>query len=108
MWIFGMYDKILLFRHDLNSDNILQRLTAAEEIHEGDLVEVVLSGCGLNYHKRCAFKIPNNCSGVKKRRLSNVSLPGAIMSIARPPSTEFTPSPQEEVGLLPPSPKVSH
>ena len=39
-----MYDKILLFRHDLNSDNILQRLTCAEEIHEGDLVEVVLSG----------------------------------------------------------------
>uniref|UniRef100_A0A672FA34 Uncharacterized protein n=1 Tax=Salarias fasciatus TaxID=181472 RepID=A0A672FA34_SALFA len=34
-------------------------------------------GCGLNYHKRCAFKIPNNCSGVRKRRLSNVSLPGA-------------------------------
>ncbi|XP_071324201.1 serine/threonine-protein kinase D3-like isoform X1 [Trachinotus anak] len=137
---FGMYDKILLFRHDLNSDNILQRLTSAEEIHEGDLVEVVLSalataedfqirphtlyvhsykapafcddcgemlwglvrqglkceGCGLNYHKRCAFKIPNNCSGVRKRRLSNVSLPGSAMSVARPPSTEFTPVPQEE------------
>ncbi|XP_042359372.1 serine/threonine-protein kinase D3-like isoform X1 [Plectropomus leopardus] len=141
---FGMYDKILLFRHDLNSDNILQRLTSAEEIHEGDLVEVVLSalataedfqirphtlyvhsykapafcddcgemlwglvrqglkceGCGLNYHKRCAFKIPNNCSGVRKRRLSNVSLPGAVMSVARPPSTEFTPTPQEERPLL--------
>ncbi|KAG2468444.1 KPCD3 kinase, partial [Polypterus senegalus] len=40
---FGMYDKILLFRHDLNSENILQRLTAAEDIHEGDLIEVVLS-----------------------------------------------------------------
>uniref|UniRef100_A0A7N5ZTP7 protein kinase C n=1 Tax=Anabas testudineus TaxID=64144 RepID=A0A7N5ZTP7_ANATE len=137
---FGMYDKILLFRHDLNSDNILQRLTSVEEIQEGDLVEVVLSalattedfqirphtlyvhsykapafcddcgemlwglvrqglkceGCGLNYHKRCAFKIPNNCSGVRKRRLSNVSLPGAILSVARPPSTEFTPTPQDE------------
>uniref|UniRef100_A0A665UJU4 Serine/threonine-protein kinase n=1 Tax=Echeneis naucrates TaxID=173247 RepID=A0A665UJU4_ECHNA len=145
---FGMYDKILLFRHDLNSDNILQRLTSAEEIHEGDLVEVVLSalataedfqirphtlyvhsykapafcddcgemlwglvrqglkcdGCGLNYHKRCAFKIPNNCSGVKKRRLSNVSLPGSVMSIARPPSTEFAPVPQEEVSSLPSRP----
>ncbi|XP_049445867.1 serine/threonine-protein kinase D3-like [Epinephelus fuscoguttatus] len=141
---FGMYDKILLFRHDLSSDNILQRLASAEEIHEGDLVEVVLSalataedfqirphtlyvhsykapafcddcgemlwglvrqglkceGCGLNYHKRCAFKIPNNCSGVKKRRLSNVSLPGSAMSIVRPPSTEFTPTPQEERPLL--------
>uniref|UniRef100_A0A8C9WU44 Serine/threonine-protein kinase n=1 Tax=Scleropages formosus TaxID=113540 RepID=A0A8C9WU44_SCLFO len=122
---FGMYDKILLFRHDLSSDNILQRLTSAEDIHEGDLIEVVLSalatvedfqirphalyvhsykaptfcdycgemlwglvrqglkceGCGLNYHKRCAFKIPNNCSGVRKRRLSNVSLPGPSLSV---------------------------
>uniref|UniRef100_A0A8C5E2U3 Protein kinase C n=1 Tax=Gouania willdenowi TaxID=441366 RepID=A0A8C5E2U3_GOUWI len=37
-------------------------------------------GCGLNYHKRCAFKIPNNCSGVKKRCLS--------LAGARPPSAE--------------------
>ncbi|TNM94452.1 hypothetical protein fugu_017211 [Takifugu bimaculatus] len=138
---FGMYEKILLFRHNLNSENILQRLTSTEEIQEGDLVEVVLSalataedfqirphmlyvhsykapafcdecgemlwglvrqglkceGCGLNYHKRCAFKIPNNCSGARKRRLSNISLPGAILSVARPPSTEFSPTPQEEV-----------
>uniref|UniRef100_A0A8C1ISB8 Serine/threonine-protein kinase n=1 Tax=Cyprinus carpio TaxID=7962 RepID=A0A8C1ISB8_CYPCA len=115
---YGMYDKILLFRHDPNSDNILQLVRCAAEIMEGDLVEVVLSasatvedfqirphslfvhsyrapafcdhcgemlwglvrqglkceGCGLNYHKRCAFKIPNNCSGIRKRRLSNVSL----------------------------------
>lgn len=56
-------------------------------------------GCGLNYHKRCAFKIPNNCSGARKRRLSNISLPGAILSVARPPSTEFSPTPQEEVLL---------
>ncbi|KAG7460621.1 hypothetical protein MATL_G00200710 [Megalops atlanticus] len=129
---FGMYDKILLFRHDLNSDNILQRLTSAEDIHEGDLIEVVVSalatvedfqirphalyvhsykapafcddcgemlwglvrqglkceGCGLNYHKRCAFKIPNNCSGVRKRRLSNVSLPGPSLSTPRPAPVE--------------------
>uniref|UniRef100_A0A671RIJ4 Serine/threonine-protein kinase n=1 Tax=Sinocyclocheilus anshuiensis TaxID=1608454 RepID=A0A671RIJ4_9TELE len=117
---YGMYDKILLFRHDPNSENILQLVRCAAEIMEGDLVEVVLSasatvedfqirphalfvhsyrapafcdhcgemlwglvrqglkceGCGLNYHKRCAFKIPNNCSGIRKRRLSNVSLTG--------------------------------
>uniref|UniRef100_A0A4W3K7M8 Serine/threonine-protein kinase n=1 Tax=Callorhinchus milii TaxID=7868 RepID=A0A4W3K7M8_CALMI len=135
---FGMYDKILLFRHDLNSENILQRLTSAEEIHEGDLIEVVLSvlatvedfqirphalyvhsykaptfcdycgemlwglvrqglkceGCGLNYHKRCAFKIPNNCSGVRKRRLSNVSLPG--LSIPRPVPLDHSPVVTEE------------
>uniref|UniRef100_A0A4W3K8Q0 Serine/threonine-protein kinase n=1 Tax=Callorhinchus milii TaxID=7868 RepID=A0A4W3K8Q0_CALMI len=136
---FGMYDKILLFRHDLNSENILQRLTSAEEIHEGDLIEVVLSvlatvedfqirphalyvhsykaptfcdycgemlwglvrqglkceGCGLNYHKRCAFKIPNNCSGVRKRRLSNVSLPG--LSIPRPVPLDHSPVVTEEL-----------
>ncbi|CDQ68536.1 unnamed protein product [Oncorhynchus mykiss] len=138
---FGMYDKILLFRHDLTSENILQRLTSAEDIHEGDLIEVVLSalatvedfqirphalyvhsykapafcddcgemlwglvrqglkceGCGLNYHKRCAFKIPNNCSGVRKRRLSNVSLPGAVLSVPRPAPIEHVPVSQEEV-----------
>ncbi|XP_018409674.1 PREDICTED: serine/threonine-protein kinase D1 isoform X2 [Nanorana parkeri] len=117
---YGMYDKILLFRHDPNSENILQLVKSEADIQEGDLIEVVLSasatfedfqirphtlyvhsyrapafcdhcgemlwglvrqglkceGCGLNYHKRCAFKIPNNCSGVRKRRLSNVSLTG--------------------------------
>nr|XP_057937769.1 serine/threonine-protein kinase D3-like isoform X2 [Doryrhamphus excisus] len=141
---FGMQDKILLFRHNLNSDNILQRVTSAQEIQEGDLVEVVLSavvtaedfqirphalyvhsykapafcddcgemlwglvrqglkcdGCGLNYHKRCAFKIPNNCSGVKKRRASNVSLPGVPGAMARPPSVEYPSTPQDERPLL--------
>uniref|UniRef100_A0A8C5GLG1 Serine/threonine-protein kinase n=1 Tax=Gouania willdenowi TaxID=441366 RepID=A0A8C5GLG1_GOUWI len=114
---FGMYDK-----------SCCSRLTSVEDIHEGDLIEVVLSaqatvedfqirphalyvhsykaptfcdycgemlwglvrqglkceGCGLNYHKRCAFKIPNNCTGVRKRRLSNVSLPGPSLSVPRP------------------------
>ncbi|XP_061011576.1 serine/threonine-protein kinase D3 isoform X3 [Dama dama] len=135
-----MYDKILLFRHDMNSENILQLITSADEIHEGDLVEVVLSalatvedfqirphtlyvhsykaptfcdycgemlwglvrqglkceGCGLNYHKRCAFKIPNNCSGVRKRRLSNVSLPGPGLSVPRPLQTDYVALPTEE------------
>lgn len=56
-----------------------------------------LPGCGLNYHKRCAFKIPNNCSGVRKRRLSNVSLPGAGLSVPRPAQAEHTSSASEEV-----------
>ncbi|KAL4649003.1 serine/threonine-protein kinase D3 isoform X1 [Arapaima gigas] len=137
---FGMYDKILLFRHDLNSENILQRVTSAEDIHEGDLIEVVLSalatvedfqirphalyvhsykapafcddcgemlwglvrqglkceGCGLNYHKRCAFKIPNNCTGVRKRRLSNVSLPGPSQVAPRPPPVDHAAAVLEE------------
>ncbi|CDQ59215.1 unnamed protein product [Oncorhynchus mykiss] len=54
---FGMYDKILLFRHDLTSENILQRLSSAEDIHEGDLIEVVLSGEGLRYSLSQALKL---------------------------------------------------
>lgn len=30
-------------------------------------------GCGLNYHKRCAYKIPNNCNYTRRRRLSSGS-----------------------------------
>uniref|UniRef100_A0A8B9LT15 protein kinase C n=1 Tax=Astyanax mexicanus TaxID=7994 RepID=A0A8B9LT15_ASTMX len=138
---YGMYDKILLFRHDPTSDNILQLVKCASDIMEGDLVEVVLSasatvedfqirphslfvhsyrapafcdhcgemlwglvrqglkceGCGLNYHKRCAFKIPNNCSGVRKRRLSNVSLTG--LTHTRSVSAEPSPSTSDEALL---------
>uniref|UniRef100_G3TQT3 protein kinase C n=1 Tax=Loxodonta africana TaxID=9785 RepID=G3TQT3_LOXAF len=114
---YGLYDKILLFKHDPTSANLLQLVRSAGDIQEGDLVEVVLSDtcrahalpssglslnvtssrrpspstyfpiffpclnvllstycCGLNYHKRCAFSIPNNCSGARKRRLSSTSL----------------------------------
>uniref|UniRef100_A0A672US28 Serine/threonine-protein kinase n=1 Tax=Strigops habroptila TaxID=2489341 RepID=A0A672US28_STRHB len=139
---YGMYDKILLFRHDPASENILQLVKSAADIQEGDLVEVVLSasatfedfqirphalfvhsyrapafcdhcgemlwglvrqglkceGCGLNYHKRCAFKIPNNCSGVRKRRLSNVSLTG--LSTVRTVSAEPSPSMPDEALLV--------
>uniref|UniRef100_A0A8C3AQE6 protein kinase C n=1 Tax=Cyclopterus lumpus TaxID=8103 RepID=A0A8C3AQE6_CYCLU len=136
---YGMYEKILLFRHDQTSENVLQLLHSASQIQEGDLVEAVLSasatvedfqirphclfvhsyrapafcdhcgemlwglvrqglkceGCGLNYHKRCAFKIPNNCSGVRRRRSSNVSLTG-LVNLGRPLSAE--PSSQSYIG----------
>ncbi|XP_072545911.1 serine/threonine-protein kinase D1 isoform X1 [Salminus brasiliensis] len=145
---YGMYDKILLFRHDPTSENILQLVKCASDIMEGDLVEVVLSasatvedfqirphslfvhsyrapafcdhcgemlwglvrqglkceGCGLNYHKRCAFKIPNNCSGVRKRRLSNVSLTG--LTNTRSVSAEPSPSTSDEALLSPVSPSM--
>ncbi|XP_062906628.1 serine/threonine-protein kinase D1 isoform X1 [Mobula hypostoma] len=138
---YGMYDKILLFRHEPNSENILQLVKAATDIQEGDLIEVVLSaaatfedfqirphalfvhsyrapafcdhcgemlwglvrqglkceGCGLNYHKRCAFKIPNNCSGVRKRRLSNVSLTG--LGTSRSTSNDLSPNTPDEMSL---------
>uniref|UniRef100_A0A8D2L753 Serine/threonine-protein kinase n=1 Tax=Varanus komodoensis TaxID=61221 RepID=A0A8D2L753_VARKO len=143
---YGMYDKILLFRHDPTTENILQLVKSATDIQEGDLVEVVLSasatfedfqirphtlfvhsyrapafcdhcgemlwglvrqglkceGCGLNYHKRCAFKIPNNCSCVRKRRLSNVSLTG--LSNIRTVSAEVSPTAPDEALLIPTSP----
>lgn len=41
---YGIYDKILLFKHDTSTNNILQLVKAANDIQEGDLVEVVLSG----------------------------------------------------------------
>nr|XP_020644114.1 serine/threonine-protein kinase D1 isoform X2 [Pogona vitticeps] len=143
---YGLYDKILLFRHDPTTENILQLVKSATDIQEGDLVEVVLSasatfedfqirphalfvhsyrapafcdhcgemlwglvrqglkceGCGLNYHKRCAFKIPNNCSCVRKRRLSNVSLTG--LSNIRTASAEPSPTTSDETLLIPTSP----
>ncbi|CAM4645540.1 unnamed protein product [Leuciscus chuanchicus] len=55
-------------------------------------------GCGLNYHKRCAFKIPNNCSGIRKRRLSNVSLTG--LTNTRSVSAERSPSTSDEALLV--------
>lgn len=41
---YGIYDKILLFKHDTSTNNILQLVKNASDILEGDLVEVVLSG----------------------------------------------------------------
>uniref|UniRef100_A0A8C3ANT0 Serine/threonine-protein kinase n=1 Tax=Cyclopterus lumpus TaxID=8103 RepID=A0A8C3ANT0_CYCLU len=140
---YGMYEKILLFRHDQTSENVLQLLHSASQIQEGDLVEAVLSasatvedfqirphclfvhsyrapafcdhcgemlwglvrqglkceGCGLNYHKRCAFKIPNNCSGVRRRRSSNVSLTG-LVNLGRPLSAEPSPPLYTDDALL--------
>ncbi|KAJ7990922.1 hypothetical protein DPEC_G00291910 [Dallia pectoralis] len=144
---YGMYDKILLFRHDPGSENILQLVRCATDISDGDLVEVVLSasatvedfqirphalfvhsyrtpafcdhcgemlwglvrqglkceGCGLNYHKRCAFKIPNNCSGIRKRRLSNVSLTG-LTTLTPTRSNDPSPFNSDEALLSPVSP----
>ncbi|KAM9842243.1 serine/threonine-protein kinase D1 [Aulostomus maculatus] len=143
---YGMYEKILLFRHDQSSDNLLQLLRSTSQIQEGDLVEAVLSasatmedfqirphcllvhsyrapafcdhcgemlwglmrqglkceGCGLNYHKRCAFKIPNNCSGIRRRRASNVSLTGGLVNMARPLSAEPSPPHYTDEALLSP------
>ncbi|CAM5166450.1 unnamed protein product [Natator depressus] len=122
----GVSEKIMLFRHDAASENVLEHLGPDGVVCPGDLIEVVLSasvsldftirphvllvhsykapafcdycgemlwglvrqglkcqGCGLNYHKRCAFKIPNNCRGVRRSQLASRSL-GATTSPRTP------------------------
>ncbi|XP_038206511.1 serine/threonine-protein kinase D1 [Zerene cesonia] len=103
-------DRILLFRHDYCSPNVLQLINSCTDVTDETLVEIVLTanpvlcdggaeapaarphalavhsykaptfcdfcgemlfglvrqglkceGCGLNYHKRCAVKVPSNC-----------------------------------------------
>lgn len=39
-------DRILLFRHEYNSNNILQLINAASDITDETLVEIVLTGRG--------------------------------------------------------------
>uniref|UniRef100_A0A1B6JF00 Phorbol-ester/DAG-type domain-containing protein n=1 Tax=Homalodisca liturata TaxID=320908 RepID=A0A1B6JF00_9HEMI len=117
-------ERLLLFRHDYTSPNILQLVNSASEVIDETLVEIVLTaqvlteeistirphtlvvhsykaptfcdfcgemlfglvrqglkceGCGLNYHKRCVVKIPNNCSFTcvsgKRRRSSQLQVP---------------------------------
>ncbi|XP_077994522.1 serine/threonine-protein kinase D3-like [Glandiceps talaboti] len=111
---YSIGEKLLLFRHNANSSNVLQLVTMPSDVTEGCLIEVVLSasvniedqhirphslfvhsyksptfcdfcgemlfglvrqglkcdGCGGNFHKRCAYKIPNNCSFARRRRSS--------------------------------------
>ncbi|XP_045502456.1 serine/threonine-protein kinase D1 [Colias croceus] len=116
-------DRILLFRHDYCSPNVLQLINSCTDVTDETLVEIVLTanpllcdggkeppkarphalamhsyktptfcdfcgemlfglvrqglkceGCGLNYHKRCAVKLPPNCespvAGAGSRRQS--------------------------------------
>lgn len=112
-------ERLILFRHDYDSPNILQIINAASEVTQDTLVEIVMSahnpidevqirphmlyvhsyktptfcdfcgemlwglvrqglkceGCGLNFHKRCAYKIPNNCTYARRRRTSMQAMP---------------------------------
>uniref|UniRef100_UPI00398EE7E4 serine/threonine-protein kinase D3-like n=1 Tax=Pristiophorus japonicus TaxID=55135 RepID=UPI00398EE7E4 len=134
--LYGLHrDQLLLFRHELDSKNILQRLLSDDVIHEGDLVEVVLTGstsigrsdirphelyvhsyrapafcnycgemlwglvrqglkckgCGLDYHKRCAFKIPNNCKRNSLHTLSTISSNTSLRGVDNHQETYRTP-----------------
>ncbi|XP_024947864.1 serine/threonine-protein kinase D3 isoform X2 [Cephus cinctus] len=125
-------ERLLLFKHDYNSTNILQLITNATEVVDETLVEIVLTaqvpseevpirphaltvhsykapafcdfcgemlfglvrqglkceGCGMNYHKRCVIKIPNNCSqDANQRRRSST-----LLHVPRSPSQGSTSS----------------
>ncbi|KAL1501781.1 hypothetical protein ABEB36_007046 [Hypothenemus hampei] len=123
-------DRLLLFKHEYNSNNILQFINSASDIVDETLIEIVLTakvpndhhsevvtlrphalsvhsyktptfcdfcgemlfglvrqglkcdGCGLNYHKRCVVKVPNNCSYV----LYDGTKPRASLQVPRSPS----------------------
>jgi len=51
-------------------------------------------GCGGNYHKKCAYKIPNNCSDSRHRASTNIS---GINSI---PHSHTLPRPSSQIGGL--------
>lgn len=111
-------DRLLLFKHDKNTTNILQLIANTTEVIDETLIEIVVSplipntdeivvrphglvvhsykvptfcdycgemlfglvrqglkceGCGLNYHKRCVIKVPNDCrQDINNRRSSSI------------------------------------
>jgi len=139
-------ERILLFKHDYKSTNILQMVNAVTDIQEDVIIEVVISaqqlseedveirphalsvhsyktptfchfcgemlfgmfkqglkceGCGLNFHKRCVFKIPNDCSGTKKKRRPSFSLNSSNASSTLSQSTSVPSS--DGTFLVPPN-----
>ncbi|KAL6440063.1 hypothetical protein ACFW04_003000 [Cataglyphis niger] len=127
-----LFERLILFKHDYNSTNVLQLITNAAEVIDETLIEIVLTaqvpseyipirphalavhsykvptfcdfcgemlfglvrqglkceGCGMNYHKRCVIKVPNNCSqDASQRRRSS-----AMLNVPRSPSQGSTSS----------------
>ncbi|XP_034757026.1 protein kinase D4 [Etheostoma cragini] len=116
--VVGVGEKVLLFRHQSGSEQLLHRLTDLDELQDGDLIEVVIAGsasvtemrtrphtlvvqtyrtptfchhcgemlwglvrqglkcdgCGLDFHKRCAFQLPNDCSRARRQVSTSLSL----------------------------------
>lgn len=62
------------------SFNILQQLACKLPNAFHFLIIFLFLGCGQNYHKRCAYKIPNDCSLVRKRKCSS-NLTNDLLSI---------------------------
>ncbi|KAM6909451.1 protein kinase D4 [Xenentodon cancila] len=132
--VVGPGEKILLFRHQPASEQLLQRLTASDELQDGDLIEVIIAGsanvtemrtrphtlvvqsyrtptfchhcgemlwglvrqglkcdgCGLDFHKRCALLLLNDCSRIRRQVSVSLSL--------FPPRQPRTPSLSSQVG----------
>ncbi|XP_061172249.1 serine/threonine-protein kinase D3-like isoform X3 [Saccostrea echinata] len=59
-------------------------------------------GCGLNFHKRCAFKIPNNCSYDRQRRpsTSSITYPMQDLSIRDKNDSVALPESPSQVTLI--------
>ncbi|XP_076318715.1 serine/threonine-protein kinase D1-like isoform X2 [Tachypleus tridentatus] len=140
-------ERLILFRHEYSSENMLLPINAASDVTENTVVEVVLSvnnpsddvqirphslmvhsykspnfcdfcgellfglvrqglkceGCGLNFHKRCAYKIPNNCTHTRRRRSSTYLYPRSpTESLQRTASSG--PIFSDETSLFPVSP----
>ncbi|XP_047459956.1 serine/threonine-protein kinase D3-like [Mugil cephalus] len=128
--VVGVGEKVLLFRHQPASEQRLHRLRDCDELQDGDLIEVVISGsatvtemrirphslvvqsyrtptfchhcgemlwglvrqglkcdgCGLDFHKRCAFLLPNDCSRARRQVSTSLSL----FPPRRPPSLSLS------------------
>ncbi|XP_058481964.1 protein kinase D4 [Solea solea] len=116
--VVGAGEKLLLFRHQPASEQLLHRLTDDDALQDGDFIEVIVAGsasvtevrmrphslvvhsyrtptfchhcgemlwglvrqglkcdgCGLDFHKRCAFLLPNDCSRARRQVSTSFSL----------------------------------
>ncbi|XP_028984067.1 protein kinase D4 isoform X1 [Betta splendens] len=116
--VVGVGEKVLLFRHQPSSEQLLQRLLDHDQLQDGDLIEVIIAGsatvtkvrirphslvvqsyrtptfchhcgemlwglvrqglkcdgCGLDFHKRCALQLPNDCSRARRQVSTSFSL----------------------------------
>ena len=50
------------------------------------LLVVSFLGCGGNFHKRCAYKIPNNCNGLRHRNSTALNAAPHSNTLPRPAS----------------------
>lgn len=42
--VVGVGEKVLLFRHQASTEQLLQRLSEHDELQDGDLIEVIIAG----------------------------------------------------------------